>query len=114
MKVWGYPWAVGVPIGSSSILSFSRFYNRSVINFLSPDPFNLISVEDKIRENEAVKVIRFKEGLLKLSNAYTELGRKCTIIFEAQRNISHQIPDVYEKDLEDIKYTGKCLYHYTQ
>ncbi len=64
-------------------------------------------MEDKIRENEAVKLIRFKEGMLKVSGAYTELGRKCGIIFEAQRNISQQIPDVLEKDIDDIKYTGK-------
>ena len=67
------------------------------------------TVEDKIRENEAVKLIRFKEGMMKISGAYTELGRKCAIIFEAQKNISHQLPDVYEKDLEDIKYTGMLL-----
>ena len=53
-----------------------------------------------------MKLIRFKEGMMKISSAYTELGRKCAIIFEAQKNISHQLPDVYEKDLEDIKYTG--------
>ena len=64
-----------------------------------------------MRENEAVKLIRFKEGYLKLSTAYTELGRKCAIIFDAQRNITHQLPDVYERDLEDIKYTGIEAYN---
>ncbi len=65
-----------------------------------------VTVEDKIRDNEAVKLIRFKEGLLHLSQAYIELGRKCSIIFEAQKDISVQLPNVLEKDLEDIKYTG--------
>ena len=40
---------------------------------------------DKIRENEAVKLIRLKGGLLKVSEAYTEFAKKCSIIFEAQR-----------------------------
>ena len=59
-----------------------------------------------MRENEAIKLVRFKEGLLKLSTAYAVLGRKCAIVFEAQRDISLMLPDVHEKDLEDIKYTG--------
>ena len=68
-----------------------------------------MTVEDKIRENEAVKVLRFKAGYMKLSNSYVELGRKCAIIFEAQRNISSQIPDALNHDLEDMKYTGTTV-----
>lgn len=64
-------------------------------------------MEDKIRENEAIKLIRFKEGYQRLSQAYMELGRKCAIIFEAQRDITTQLPDVMNQDLEDIKYTGE-------
>ena len=40
---------------------------------------------DRVRENEAVKLIRLKDGLLKLSEAYVELAKKCSVIFEAQR-----------------------------
>ena len=43
------------------------------------------SVADKVRENEAVKLIRMKGGLLKLSEAYLEFAKKCSVIFEAQR-----------------------------
>ena len=43
------------------------------------------TVADRVRENEAVKLIRFKDGVLKLSNAYVELGKKCAIIHEAQK-----------------------------
>jgi hypothetical protein len=43
------------------------------------------AVADKLRENEAVKLIRLKGGLLKVSEAYTEFAKKCSIIFEAQR-----------------------------
>jgi hypothetical protein len=53
---------------------------------ISGTPF--ISVADRIRENEAVKLIRFKEGVTKVSEAYIELGRKTNILHEAQR-VSH-------------------------
>ena len=65
-----------------------------------------ITVQDRIREHEAVKLIRFKDGVLKLSEAYEELGKKCSIVFEAQRDIAHLLPDVHDHDLEEIKYTG--------
>lgn len=65
-----------------------------------------LELADRVRDNEAVKLIRFKDGLLKLSNAYVELGKKCAIIHEAQRDIALLLPDVHEKDIEDIKYTG--------
>nr|KAG5691286.1 hypothetical protein BaRGS_017252 [Batillaria attramentaria] len=42
-------------------------------------------VADRIRENEAVKLIRLKEGLLKVSEAYAEFSKKCSVIFEAQK-----------------------------
>lgn len=40
---------------------------------------------DRIRENEALKMVRFKEGLMKISEAYLELANKCAIIFGAQK-----------------------------
>jgi hypothetical protein len=60
----------------------------------------------QIRENEAVKLIRIKEGLLKLSQSYLELANKCCIIHEAHRDIAHQIPDAHSNDLHEIRYTG--------
>lgn len=65
-----------------------------------------LDVADKVRENEAVKLIRLKGGLLKVSEAYTEFAKKCSIIFEAQRQIAQYLPDVHEQDLGDVKYTG--------
>lgn len=65
-----------------------------------------LEVVDRVHENEAVKLIRLKQGLLKLSDAYLEMASKCAIIFEAQSEISHQLPDVHEHDLHEIKYTG--------
>ncbi|KAK0041890.1 arp2/3 complex-activating protein rickA isoform X2 [Biomphalaria pfeifferi] len=65
-----------------------------------------IEVTDRIRENEAVKLIRLKEGLMKLSLAYSDFARKCSVVFDAQQEIVLQLPDVHDQDLEDIKYTG--------
>ena len=38
-----------------------------------------------IRENEAVKMIRLKEGFVRMAEAYIELGKKCSTIFQAQK-----------------------------
>lgn len=65
-----------------------------------------IAVVGQIRENEAVKLIRIKEGLLKLSDSYLELAHKCCIIHEAHRDIARQIPDVHGDDLHDLRYAG--------
>lgn len=46
---------------------------------------SLILVVELAHKNEAIKVVRLKDGLLKLSEAYVELANKCAIIFEAQR-----------------------------
>ena len=65
-----------------------------------------IEVSDRIRENEAVKLIRLKEGLTKLTSAYSDFARKCAVVFDAQQDIVQQIPDVVDQELEDMKYTG--------
>ena len=66
-----------------------------------------LEVVDRVREHEAVKMIRIKEGLFKISEAYIDYAQKCDVIFGAQRDIALQIPDVQDKDIQDIKYTGK-------
>ncbi|XP_076471005.1 uncharacterized protein LOC143300942 [Babylonia areolata] len=74
-----------------------------------------VEVADKVRENEAVKLIRMKGGLLKVSEAYIEFAKKCSVIFEAQKQIALFLPDVHTQDLEDIKYTGSgATKHYVQ
>lgn len=62
---------------------------------------------ERVGENEAVKMIRVKEGLLKLGAAYCELAQKCLVIFTAHQNVALQLPDVHDRDLQDIKYTGR-------
>ena len=42
-------------------------------------------VTDRVRENEAVKLIRLKEGLMKLSQSFSDLGRKCVMVFDTQQ-----------------------------
>ena len=71
-----------------------------------------LEVVDRVREHEAVKMIRIKEGLFKVSEAYVDFAQKCDVIFCAQRDIALQIPDVQDKDIQDIKYTGWCKYYY--
>lgn len=65
-----------------------------------------LEVVERVHENEAVKLIRLKEGLIKVSDAYLEMANKCAIIFSAQKEISHYVPDVHGRDLHEVKYTG--------
>lgn len=54
----------------------------------------LFAVVELAHKNDAIKVVRLKDGLLKLSEAYVELANKCAIIFEAQR-VSQLINYIY-------------------
>lgn len=65
-----------------------------------------IEVTERIRENEAVKMIRLKEGFVRIAEAYVELGKKCSTVFQAQKDVAMEIPDVHGKELEEVKYTG--------
>ncbi|KAK3932624.1 Staphylocoagulase [Frankliniella fusca] len=65
-----------------------------------------LEVDDRVRENEAVKMIRVKRSLLKLSDTYVELANKCKVIFEAYGDVVQQLPDVEGEDLQNIRYTG--------
>ncbi len=69
-------------------------------------PFFPCSVMDRIRENEILKQIRFKQGLVKVSEAYVEMGQKCAIVFDAQREIALQLPDYRGDSVDEVKYTG--------
>lgn len=68
------------------------------------------AVVERVGENEAVKMIRVKEGLLKLGGAYCELAQKCLVLFSAHQNVVLQLPDVHERDLHDVKYTGPYIF----
>ena len=45
----------------------------------------LFSVSDRVRENECGKLVRLKEGLVKMSEAYIEMSTKCSLLFTAQK-----------------------------
>jgi len=66
----------------------------------------MLEVNDRVREHEVVKLIRIKEGLFKVSEAYIDYAQKGDVLFNAQREIALQIPDVTDCDIQDIKYTG--------
>lgn len=61
------------------------------------------------KENEAVKLIRMKQSLLKISDSYLELAHKCIHIFEAQKEVALALPDVQDANLENVKYTGRVM-----
>lgn len=63
-------------------------------------------MSETFKENEAVKLIRMKQSLLKISESYLELAHKCIHIFEAQREVALSLPDVQDANVENIKYTG--------
>merc|ERR1719419_11488 len=65
-----------------------------------------LEVVDRVREHEAVKMIRIKDGVSKVSEAYVDYAQKCEVLFSAQKEIALQIPDIQDRDIQDIKYTG--------
>ena len=65
-----------------------------------------IDVFDTVRENEIVKMIRVKDGLLKTSQSYIDMVRKGDVLFSAAKFIAQQIPDVGDREIHEIKYTG--------
>ncbi|KAF2344383.1 Eisosome component PIL1/LSP1, partial [Trinorchestia longiramus] len=64
-----------------------------------------MEVVDRIKENETVKLIRFREGLRKMSAAYMTLGQHCQAIFTAFNSVACTLPDVHNKDIQDVRYT---------
>ena len=65
-----------------------------------------IDVFDAVRENEIVKMIRIKDGLLKTAQSYIDMVRKGDVLFSAAKFIAQQIPDVGDREIHEIKYTG--------
>jgi hypothetical protein len=57
-----------------------------------------------------VKLIRVKESLSKLSQAYLELSAKCNIIFESHQDVVNQMPEVQDKNIHDLKYAGTIFW----
>lgn len=60
----------------------------------------------RIKEHEAVKLIRVKDGLTKLSRAHLDLAAKCDIVFGAAALVADQIPDITDADIDTVQYNG--------
>ncbi len=64
----------------------------------------------KVKEHEAVKMVRVKDALAKLCQAQLDLSEKTTIVFSAVRDVTDQIPDLTtdmsDDDLMNVKYVG--------
>ena len=54
-----------------------------------------------------MKLIRVKQNLLNMSEAYLELAHKCAHLFQAQKEIAEALPDVHDSQLHNVKYTGQ-------
>ena len=65
-----------------------------------------IDVFDTVRENEIVKMIRIKDGLLKTTQSYIDMVRKGDSLFSAGKFIAQQIPDIGDREIHEIRYTG--------
>lgn len=50
-------------------------------------------VSEKMNENEVIRVIRLKTGMMKLTEACLTLYHKCNIILYAQKDIITEISD---------------------
>ena len=86
---WNYSWKWGHPCPMDTfiilILIEQQHYNNCKILYYFDGWQFYLTVCEKVRENEAVKMIRLKEGLIKMSEAYMMMGKKCSVLFEAQR-----------------------------
>jgi len=71
-----------------------------------------MEVAGKISEHESVKQSMIRKGLLNLTEAYIEYGRKCEIIFSSQRDIILQVSAEKDKNKgskEPNPYTGSLM-----
>ena len=61
---------------------------------------------DRIKEQEATKMIRFKTAFNRISTGYLDLAEKCDICFTAGKEVVDQLPDVEDTDIHKVRYTG--------
>lgn len=64
-------------------------------------------MDDEVRELEAVKLIRLRQGLERLANSYEDLGSRCQLVFSAQRQLARLLPDPGNEELESLRYEGQ-------
>ncbi|RXG70977.1 hypothetical protein Avbf_00435 [Armadillidium vulgare] len=65
-----------------------------------------LDVVDRVKENEAVRMIRVKDGIMRFGSSYTQMAHKASIIFSAQQKIGSEIPDVHDRAIQAAKFKG--------
>ena len=84
-------------------------HNTDLITQISTIFFqSQVELNERLREHEAVKMIRLKNGLVKWSLAHKELAEKSHIIFSASHDIAQLIPDVPNSTDIQVCYQLKC------
>lgn len=63
-------------------------------------PQLIFLVAQKEKENKAIKLIRIKDGLKKLTDSYLKLSQKNGVIMKAQKIVVNELPDEVEVDRE--------------
>jgi len=61
---------------------------------------------DRIKEQEAVKMIRFKAAFNRLTAGHLDLADKCDICFVAGKEVTEHLPDIDDTDIHKVRYTG--------
>lgn len=94
-----HPWVVGAQ--KATVEEISQLEVRLAQAERAKDLAQFETLE-KVQEHEAVKLIRLKQGLVQLSEAYLALANRGALLFEAQRDIAQVMPDAPHH----CKYTG--------
>lgn len=95
-----HPWVVGAQ--KATVEEISQLEVRLAQAERAKDLAQFETLE-KVQEHEAVKLIRLKQGLVQLSEAYLALANRGALLFEAQRDIAQVMPDAPHH----CKYTGE-------
>lgn len=51
-----------------------------------------------------------KGGLLNVSSSYLDMVGKANILFHAHKEVSQCLPDVHDRNIEDIRYSGSNIF----
>uniref|UniRef100_A0A1B6JQ69 F-BAR domain-containing protein n=1 Tax=Homalodisca liturata TaxID=320908 RepID=A0A1B6JQ69_9HEMI len=88
----------------------ARQIEQKIVETKSTIKSTQIEISERTHENEGVKVIKLKEGLLKLSDSYIELAQKSSMIFDGKRNIAGGLPELEQtRGMHDVRYRGSQL-----
>lgn len=66
-------------------------------------------VNSKALENEQVKLMLVKGGLLNISSSFLDMAGKANILFHAHKEVSQCLPDVHDRNIEEIRYSAHSV-----